>query len=116
MGADDRTGTKPNRFPENFSWVNEAIAGRSRSRFANAQQTVLPIEAKRPKLFDSESNRSRSHVFEYSFRIIENRKILFLAGKNASTDFNDNYELKSFNFSDTFEFHELAIAPVDQLG
>lgn len=116
VDANDSAGSIANRFPEDFSWMNQAVAGRSGSDFAGTNEAVFSIEAKGPELFDFKSNCLRAHEFEYAFRRIEDGVDVVGARQDASADLNYGHQLESLYFSDAFEFPEFVVVPSDESG
>ena len=58
VDADDGAGSVSDRLPENLSWVDETLAGRSGGHFAGANESVFSVKTESPEFFNFQTDGS----------------------------------------------------------
>lgn len=114
VDTNDRRSGEPDGLTENFARVNEAAARRSRGRFVQSDEPVLPIQAQCPEFFHGQSLGAHVEMHEDVLRRAERLNAFRVGEADTLGDLKNDAQLRSFDASDPLDSLQVSLRPIEK--
>lgn len=114
--ADQGGGAFANGVSENLARMDQTVGGCPGSDFDALEQTVFPVEAKRPEFFHLQSGDDRLKMFCHEIGSTEDGLIIGLLRQNSPSQLKGGDELQGLDRANAFQPTKVRSSPRKQIS